>query len=188
MNNRCYNEGMMRLSGQFTQLPVLSLHAGHPVGVVTSLLIDPHKLAVVGFWCQSRRDDTPRILLPHAVRDMQGKKGLIINHEDELSDPEELVRLHETIQINYRLPGKKIVTESKQRLGKVMDFIVDDMNWRITKLHAQRPAWKAFVSNAFTIDRSAIVSVNDKAILVRDATVMEVAAVAAPAATPTPAI
>jgi sporulation protein YlmC with PRC-barrel domain len=181
-------KNMMRLSNQFDQLPVLSLHAGQPIGHVTGLLIDPHKLTVAGFWCQTLRATTPSVLLPNAIRDIQGLKGFIIDHEDNLSEPQELVRLREILDINYQLPDKKIITQSKQRLGKVVDFVVDDLSWRITKLHAERPAWKAFVSNAFTIDRDAIVSLDDKHVVVRDATVTATEPLAAPAITPTPAI
>ncbi len=184
----CYNEGMMRLSGQFNQLPLLSLHAGHPVGHVTGLLVDPHKLTVAGFWCQTLRAATPYILLPSVIRDIQGKKGFIIDHEDSLSEPQELVRLSDIIDINYQLRDKKIVTQSKQRLGKVVDFVVDDLSWRITKLHAERPAWKAFVANAFTIDRDDILSLDDKHVVVRDATIAAADPITAPAITPTPAI
>jgi sporulation protein YlmC with PRC-barrel domain len=159
---------MMRLSGQFNQLPVFSLHAGHPIGQINGLLIDPHKLHIAGLWTSVSRDGSARILLPQHIRELQGAKGLVIDHEDDLSMPDELIRLKEIIDIEYQLIGKKIMTVSKQHLGKVVDFVVDDLNWQITKLHGERPAWKMFLSNAFIIDRGAVHSVNDRAIVVRD--------------------
>lgn len=113
----------------------------------------------------------------------------MIDHEEDLSDTNDLIRLKEAIDINYQLIGKKVITQRKNNLGKVSDFVVDDASWKIVKLYVSRPAWKSLTNSALTIHRNMVISVGNQAIVVKDATADEKKPVVAPAGvTPTPAI
>lgn len=176
----------MRLSEQFIGVPVLSVHAGQAIARTASLLIDPHRLVVAALFCQLTRSNEQRVVLPQNIREA-GREGLVINHEEDLAEMEELIRLKDVVDLNYQLVGKSVVTESKQKLGRVSNFVIDDRNWTIIKLHVARPAWRAMFDSALIIDRSMIVSVSQRAIVVKDASVKAAEAETAPAAIPTPA-
>lgn len=177
---------MMRLADQYINLAILSLHAGHAIARTTRLIINPHNLTVAGFYCQPLRTKSELILVPQNIRETTAD-GLVINHEEDLGEKEDLVRLREVLRLNYQLAGKPVVTESKKRLGKVSTFAIDNKSWSIVKLHVQRPLWRAIFESALIIDRNAIVTVSQRAIVVKDATVKAEAEEAAPATVPTAA-
>lgn len=175
---------MMRLSDQYKDLPVLSIHAGHVIARVVDFLIDPHSLAVVGFYCQAPASKKTSILLTQTIREVS-REGVVVNHEEDLSEPDDLVRLKDMMDIKFGLIDKSVITESKKKLGKVQDFVVDELNWQIVKLHVQRPSWRAVLNSNLIIDRGMIVSVSRRNVVVKDATIKVTEA--APAAVPTPA-
>lgn len=175
---------MMRLSDQFRNLPVLSIHAGQVIARVTDFLINPHSLAVAGFYCQSPRSNKTLVLLAQSIREVS-REGIVINHEEDLAEPDDLIRLQDIIKINFSLIDKPVITESKKKLGKVQDFVIDELNWQVMKLHVQRPTWRAVLNSSLIIDRNMIVSVSRRNITVKDASTKVTEA--APAAIPTPA-
>lgn len=175
---------MMRLSQQFINRPVLSIHAGHTIGRVVQPIVNPHNLSIIGFYCQSLRSPESLILLPQNIRETS-KEGFVINHEEDLAESDELVRLKEVLDLAYELRGKAVVTESGKKLGKVSDYIIDDIGWKVVKIHISRPAWKAVFESALIIDRAQIVSVSKRAVVVKDASVKSDKRV--PAAVPSPA-
>lgn len=177
---------MLRLARQYLGRPVLSLHAGHAIARVSDLIVNPHSLSLAGFYCLPTGETKIKILLPQNVREA-ARDGLVINHEEDLTDADELVRLEEVLKMKFRLEGKPVVTESKKRLGRVSDFVVDDLSWKIMKLHVQPPAWRAFFSNTLIIERAAVISVSQRSIVVKDATVKAEKVETAPATVPTAA-
>lgn len=175
----------MRLSQQFINTPILSIHAGHIIGHISNPIINPHNLSIIGFYCQSLRGNGQLILLPQNIREAT-KEGFVINHEEDLAEPDELIRLKDVLALAYELKGKAVVTESKKKLGKVSDYVIDDVGWKVVKIHVARPAWKAVFESALIIDRAQIQSVTKRAVVVKDASV-EVEETM-PAIAPTPAV
>jgi uncharacterized protein YrrD len=175
---------MMRLAGQYLNQPVLSLHAGQAIANISDIVINPHDLSIAAFGCLPLRQPKRLFLLPQSVRE-SSRDGLVVNHEEDLSEAEDLLRLQDVLKMNFRLEGKPVITESKRRLGKVADYVVDNVGWQVVKLHVQRPFWRAVFGGMLIIDRSFIVSVSQRAIVVKDASVK--AAEPVRAAVPTPA-
>lgn len=174
---------MLRLSQQFLDIPIISVHAGHLVARTSGLIINPHALTIAGILCDYPRTKTEMILVPQIIREIS-PKGIIINHEEDLAEPDELVRLKEIVELSYELPGKSVVTESKQKLGKVSDFVVDDSSWEVRKIHVNKPLWRSIAGRPLIVDRNNVINVNDKEITVKDATVEESEPI--PATVPTP--
>lgn len=177
---------MLRLNNQLNNLKLISIHASQIIGTINEPLINPHKLTIVGFYCNIARTPGEMILLVDDIREYS-PKGIIINHEEEITPPEDLHRLQEIIDISFKLIGKKVVTESKKKLGSATEYTFDDQTFAITKLHVSRPAWRSFSEATLIIGRRQIVSVDDKKITVKDGVVKEKAAAPVPAADLEPA-
>lgn len=175
---------MLRLSKQITELPVMSLRTGGKVADSEGPIINPNNLKVEGWYCKDSRSHERLVLLAKDVRDFV-PQGIAINDYEELSDPSELVRLQEILDMKFELIGKAVITNHKRRLGKVNDYAFDTDNFEIQKIYVNRPVYKSLSEGQLSIDRSQIIEINDKRILVRDADVREaVPAVSAAPATP----
>jgi hypothetical protein len=156
---------MLKLSSSLLSRPVVSLRTGGQIALAEKPIINPHNLKILGWWC-SVPGQSKLVLLSEEVRDSM-PNGLAVNDEEALSDPKDLVRFTEILDIDFNLIDKLVRTK-RQKLGKVSDFSYNDGMF-VQKLYVIRPIHKVFTSDdTLIIDREQIIEVTDKFILVRD--------------------
>lgn len=170
---------MLRLASQVIGSNIISVHAGGAVGKLGRPIINPHNLTVPAFWVEQANGNTETALMSQDIREFSFQ-GCVINHEEELTEVADLIRLQELIKINYDLIGKDVRTESKKKLGKVEEYVINMNGFVVQKIHVKPPAWKSFSDSSKIIDRSQIVEVDDNKIVVKDASVKESSRVAQP--------
>ncbi len=146
----------------------MSLRTGTQVASVVGPIINPNNLKIEGFICQDGyKKNTPLILVNQDIRDII-PQGFVINDHDVLTEPGELVRLQKIIAMQFQLLGKHVATTSKQRIGKVEDYAVDLTSMYIQKMYVSQPLYRNFSGGNLGIDRSQIVEITDKKIIVQD--------------------
>ena len=159
---------MLVLSKMILQRPVMSLRSSSQVATATDAIINPHNLQIEGFYCIDSLDRKKQlILLPKDIRDVISA-GLIINDHGDLSEQEDLVRLKKIIDLHFDLIGKRVKTQSKKRLGKVVDFAVDPETMKIQKVYASQSLIKNFMGGTLSIDRNQIIEITNRDIIVKD--------------------
>ena len=157
---------MLQLSNMFLGQPVLSLRTGTPIGATTSVIINPNNLKVEGFYCQENSTHKILVLLSQDIREFL-VQGVVVNDLDALTDPSELVRLKTVLAVNFQLIGKLVVTD-KERIGKVSDYAVDVDSMFIQKLYVAQSLFKNFRGGTMGIDRSQIIEITDRRIVIND--------------------
>ncbi len=162
-----YNVGMLMQSQQLKDVDIINMRTGQPVAKVIRPIIDPFKLEIAGFYTTYQQNN---ILLIRNIRELS-RKQVIIDDTDTFSNKNELPRLQELLELDYQLKGKRTVTQSKKRLGKIEDYIIDTLSYQIQKLHVSQPLWRSFNGSTLIIDRKQIIEVNNNAVTVSDATV-----------------
>ncbi len=85
--------------------------------------------------------------------------GIIVDDHSSLSEPDELIRLKDILELEFELLGKPVVTASKTRLGKVNDFAADSSSLYIQKLYVGQSLIKSFSGGQLSIDRSSIIEI-----------------------------
>lgn len=158
---------MLQLSDALINKPVMSLQTGAPVGTTLGVIINPNNLKIEGFYCQDRFDKKPMILLAQEIRDIL-PQGLVVNDHHALSEPEDLIRLKEVINLNFELLGKPVHTVSKERIGKVGDFAADSETLHIQKIYVIRSILKSLNTGQLSVDRENIVEITSKKIVIKD--------------------
>lgn len=158
---------MLQLSAMILNRPILSLRTGTPVGNTTGAIINPNNLKIEGFYCQAFNKNQPLVLVQQDIRDVI-PQGIVINDDDVLTEPNDLVRLQKIMNLNFELLGKKVVTESKERIGKVSDFAVETNSMIIKKLYVSQSLLKSFAGGNLGVDRTQIIEITDKKIVIRE--------------------
>lgn len=142
----------------------MSLRTGSQIAIAEMPIINPHNLKILGWWCSG--PDGRQVLLADEVRDFV-PEGIAVNNEEALSDPGDLVRHQEVLDINFELMDKLVRTK-RQKLGRVNDYSYNDGLF-VQKLYVARPLRKVFsAEDTLIIDREQIIEVTDKYIMVRD--------------------
>lgn len=157
---------MLKMSNSLLNLPVMSLRIGSQIAIAEAPIINPHNLKILGWWCTAPDSKNHLVLLAEDVREIM-PTGIAINDEDALCEPEDLVRHHEVLEINFQLIDKPVRTK-RQKVGKVNDYSYNDGLF-VQKLYVARSLIKVFTAeDTLIIDRNQILEVTDKHILVRD--------------------
>lgn len=170
---------LLRIIDQFKNVPVRSIRTAQIVGTVLEPILDPGKLQVVAFVCEPRLSPDPLILMTQDIREVN-RLGVIINSEDELVPLDEIVRLQEIAEQKFKLIGKHVETEQKQKVGKVSTYVVDDQSFMVQKLYVNQSILKSLNAANRVIGRQQIVEIQPKTIIVRDTDLREPVAKGAP--------
>jgi len=160
----------MLISGtKLVGCPVLSLHVSGEIARVTEPIVDPNSLKIIGFKVGGKmiRDEVGDVLPVTSVREFS-RMGMIVDSIDELVQAEDIMKISKILQLNFALPGLKVVTRKGTKLGKVTDYVVDMSTWYIHQVIVQRPFMKAFFDPELTIARNKIVEVTDYEVIIKD--------------------
>ncbi|HSX27837.1 MAG TPA: hypothetical protein VLF60_00100 [Candidatus Saccharimonadales bacterium] len=163
---------MLISHNRLSNIPILSLQTGAPLGMVTEPIIDPRQLNIAAFYCQGPRVKGTTVLHVDDIREVSSI-GLIVDSADSLMAPDDLVRLKTIINLDFSLIGKKVVDTLKHNLGKVEGFSVDLDSFYIAKINVHQSIMKNFLGGNLLIDRRQIVEITDSRILVQAADIKE---------------
>ncbi len=158
---------MLKLRTTLVNTPILSLRTGGSVATSTGEIINPNNLKIEGLFCQDRFEKKQLILVALEIREILAN-GIVVNDHEVLSEEEDLIRLKELIELRFELVGKAVYTESKQRIGKVVDYAFDDQSLYIQKLYVARSILKSLNTGQLSVDRNEIIEITNKKIIVKD--------------------
>lgn len=159
--------------------PILSLQTGTPLAETSEAIIDPRQLTVVAFYCVGPNVSGTAILHTSDIREF-GNMGIIVDGANVLMPPDDLVRLREVLDFNFTLVGKQVVDSRRRKLGKVEGYSIDPESFYIMKLNVRRPLMKSFLNANLLIDRTQILEINNKHIMVDSGEVRTEKEMAAP--------
>lgn len=159
---------MLQLSASLLNQPVMSLRTGGQVATTLAPIINPNNLKIEGFYCQDRFDKKQQlILLYQDIRDFI-KQGFVVNDHESLTPPDELIRLKDIMELEFDLIGKQVVTTAKERLGKVNDYATETQTMYIQKLYVSQTLLKSLSTGSLSVDRSNIVEITNKKIVINE--------------------
>lgn len=158
---------MLRLSTSYIDRSILSLRTGGQIGIAKSPVINPNNLKIEGWYASDSYEKGDFILPAQEIRDLI-TKGLVVNDHDALTRPEDMVRLKEIINLNFNLIGKVVSTETGKKLGKITEYAVNDENYYVQKLYVNQSILHGLSQEQLLIDRSQIIEISDKRIIVSD--------------------
>lgn len=162
---------MLVLVESLLKLPIVSLQTGQDLAHPTRAIIDPRQLHIIAFYCEGPNlDDDPAVLHTDDIREVS-TIGLIVDSADDIMSPNDLVRLQQVLNFNFILEEKPVVDDLGNKIGKVSQYAVETNTFHIIKLHVKPTLLKAWNTTERIIDRSQIVEINDKHIVVKSATI-----------------
>lgn len=158
---------MLQLSETLFDRQILSLQTGTAVATSSMPIINPNNLKIEGFFCDDRFDKRRLIVLYQDVRDVIDQ-GIVVDSHEALTDPDELIRLKEILQLNFQLIGKPVETLAKDKVGKVGDFATEMTTMYVQKLYVSQSMLKSFTGGTLSVDRTQINEITSRHIIVND--------------------
>jgi sporulation protein YlmC with PRC-barrel domain len=155
---------------QLQTMPIISLQTGATVAWVLEPIIDTAKLEILAFRCDATEQKRPLILMARDIRQIS-PEGVLVDNEEELTNPEDIVRLKVILKSSYNPIGKHVVSDTGRKLGNVDDYTINLETARVQKLHVRQPMFRSWLTPGLLIDRTQIIDITPRQITVRDAAV-----------------
>lgn len=157
---------MLILGSRLQSTPIMSLQTGARLAVTAQPVIDPGKLQIYAYELAGPLlTHTPSYLRTEDVREL-GQIGMIVDSSDEFVSPDDIIKLHELIDLGFPLVGMTVMDNFKRKLGKVEDYTVDTKSFMVQQLNVRRGFLRGITDTGLLIHRSQIVEINDDAIIV----------------------
>ena len=160
---------MLKLFESFRGTKVLSLRVGGLIGYALEPIINPNNLHIEGWYVEDSQNKEILILLSQDIRDIL-PQGIAVDDHEVLSDPEDLVRLKDLLKMEFQLSGMKVQSVSGKHFGKVTDYAFETTSFYVQKIYATQAIMRNFSGGNISIDRSQIVEITNKRIIIDDAT------------------
>lgn len=145
----------------------MSLRTGGPIATLLLPIINPDNLYIEGWHVEDNRSKQQLVLLSNDIREVL-PQGFVVNDHEVLVVASELVRLKEIIALRFNLLGLKVNSENGTRYGKINDYAFETKNLFIQKLYVSQSLVKNFNGGTLSIDRSQIVEVTDKRVVIEE--------------------
>lgn len=158
---------MLQLSASLLNRPILSLRSSGTIATITEPIINPNNLKIEGFYCLDRFENKQLVLLYQDIRDII-KGGFVVDDHEVLAEPEELVRLKDIMDLHFDILSKQVETVSKDKVGKVSDYAVETSTMYIQKVYATQSLLKSLTGGSLSIDRSQIVEITNRRVIIQD--------------------
>lgn len=145
----------------------MSLQTGTKLAQTSLALIDPENLKVIAYEVEgSMLAEKPSFIRIADVRELSSV-GMIIDSSDEFIGVEDVIRIKELYRLGFKLIDMGVTEETGHKLGKVEDYVLDNASFVIKQLSVKRGIMKSLGETSLLIDRSQIVEINDKNIIVK---------------------
>lgn len=161
---------MLLNSNRLLGCPVLSLHLGGPIGVVSEIIINPNDLKIMALRVdgpQTGNREYGDLLDISSVREFSNL-GLIIDSIDDLVSDGDVIKLDDIIKLNFDVIGLTVKTKRGTKLGKVIDYTFNPESMLLAQFIVKRPLMKAFLDPELVIGRSEVKEINDYELIVKD--------------------
>lgn len=151
----------------------MSLQTGAKIAQTSQPIIDPGTLDIVAYHLNGKGLESNNVLL--LTRDIRevGNMGFIVDSADELVLQEDMVKLRDIIKLDFHLIDKEVIDDQKNKLGRINDYSIDPMDFKIHQLHVKKSLMKSLQTSDLIVNRTQIIEVNNKNIIVSSASLEE---------------
>ena len=149
---------------------VISLQSGEVVAWVNQPVLEIGNLEMIALSCKSPHQKGQLMLMARDIRQF-ATDCVIVDSEDELTNPTEIVRLKSSLKHPYSPLDKLVVADTGRKLGVVGDYTINLETNRVQKLYVRKPLFHAWLGSNLIIDRTQIIDITPHRITVRDSTV-----------------
>lgn len=147
--------------------PVMSLQVGVKIAETVEPIIDPRTLKIIAYEVEGPLLDKKTHLVRIAdIRELSDI-GMIIDSSDELIEEDDVIKIKELRQLDFRLTGMKVVDSRGKKLGKVEDYTIDTDSFIVQQLSVRGGLFSSISNTGHMVHRSQITEISDTTITVK---------------------
>lgn len=146
---------------------VLLFQENATVGPVKKLIFASENGAILGFVLFDPIQKKEVILQPQSIKQMV-ENVIIADGYDALADPKDVIRVKDALKEDVGIIKERVVTESGQVLGRVVNATFDTISWKLNRLYINPPLGLKVLAKELILPAKKIVKIDKKQITVTD--------------------
>jgi uncharacterized protein YrrD len=160
---------MLLIGSKLIGMPIMGLQTGTKLAETKSPIINPANLKIIAYEVEGPLlSERPAFIRIADVREIS-RLGMIIDSNDEFVGLNDVIKIKEIYDLNFKLIGLNVIDERKHKLGKIESFNVDSDDFTIQQINVKQGLIKSLSEAGLLINRSQIVEINDYQIVVKSA-------------------
>lgn len=134
-------EVMFIQASKLINLPIGALDTQSRVARLVDIITNPEDGDILGFLAKPAGLLSKfKVISKNEVVEIDAR-GLVIQSEETMVEPREIVRINEALNKNTKILGALAVTENGKSLGRIYDFLIDQSTLAIYKIYI-RGTWE----------------------------------------------
>lgn len=148
---------------------IMSLQTGGELARTSSAVIDPYRLVIRAYKLTGQQLEEPNnsYIRIEDVREI-GNVGFIVDSNDEIIRGTDIIKLKKLIDLDFSLVGLKVIDQSENKIGTVVDYSIDVSTFMIYQLVIKRPFWQSFNDPELIVDRSKIIELDNQRVIIKE--------------------
>lgn len=151
---------------------IISFKTGRKIGEVLDFVADSNSGQILALVAKKSIFGKPKKIISTVDVLEIVSKAVVVNSEESITLPEEVVRASEIIKTKIKLLGNRVKTESGKYLGRVSDFVFEMPGFNLSKLYLSENIF-SLVAGEKVIDASKIKKITKHAVIVSDDVISE---------------
>jgi len=143
-------------------LPVYDIESKRRVAELSGFFVDEDEKKIEVIIAKTKGLIKKTVFIPQKELIELLKDGLIIENEESLVPPTEMVRFNKKMKRRPKIIGQRVETKNGDYIGKVSDFVIENSSLSITRLYVKR------IFDQRIIHASAILKIDEKRIVIKD--------------------
>ena len=157
---------MIRNYSQIIGTPILSHEDGRAIALLQDVIINPDNGKLEGFWVKPITLHIGNAIIQNNSI-LEWKKNIYIKDEREISEPEEIIKISEILEMNTLIIGNSVKNEAGEVFGNVFDIDFDTSKLYLRNLYVQK-SFLGFKYGQRIFNYDTIAQVLPEYILVKD--------------------
>ncbi|MFA6296858.1 MAG: PRC-barrel domain-containing protein [Patescibacteria group bacterium] len=151
---------------------ILVVSSNKEIGKINEFIINFETGKLLGFQLSEGLLKEQRILRIEDVKEIRDG-NVFVDSEMSVKPLNNFGLFEELLKKEIKIKDNNVVTESGEELGKVVDFEMDDISYRLEKMYVKTGFLRKLFKGQLIISFDKIVSISKKAIVVKDDLVRE---------------
>lgn len=145
----------------------MSLRTTNAIALTDSFIYDSERLKIFALKVRPLDRRPACYILTKDIREFS-VLGSIVNSDEVFVTPDEVIKLNQFIEADFKLLKSKVYTKSGTYLGKVFEFFVETDDFSIVALNIKRPFLQSITDPVLKVSHTQIKKIDNHKIIVSD--------------------
>lgn len=162
---------MQKLASEFERTTIITKQERAILGSLKDVILNPETGDAIGLFFYVAGNKNRELVVNTSDVSGVGTNFIMIDSADNVSPPDEIIRIKEVLDQGIEIVGSRVVDEDGRHLGKVRDWSVNLKTMRLERLYVVSSSLVKMLAQDLIILANDIVKIEKGKIIVRSGSV-----------------